>query len=97
MGLPTHNVAPGEAYDSTLNWPTYLDARAGQRAARSNDSAGTGAVSSADAGTTGPGQSGDGQAGNQLDKDSGAPRATLNFSSDITQAPSVNALLYGAD
>lgn len=97
VGVPTQNLAPGEAYDGTLNWQTYLDSRAGQRAARANDGAGAGTVPGAEAGATGPGQSGDGQAGNRLNQGEGAPRATLNFASDITQAPSVIALLEGAD
>lgn len=79
VGIPQQNLGPGEAYDGNLNWQTYLDSRAGQRAARGNDGAGASTVSGADASATGPGQSGDGQAGNQLNQSAVDQTATPQF------------------
>jgi hypothetical protein len=79
VGVPTQNLGPGEAYDGTLNWQTYLDSRAGQRAARSNVDGGAGAVRGADTGAAGPGQGGDGQAGNSLNQSAVDQTATPQF------------------
>lgn len=79
VGVPTQNLGPGEAYDGTLNWQTYTDSRAGQRAARGNDDGSTGTVRGADTSAAGPGQSGDGQADNRLNQSAVDQTATPAF------------------